>query len=108
MLAALVLPASAVSLAHAHTSLHHTAGHFHLLCTYLTGSLHRGNMRLINAKARELKELFGEPPMYAVLSHTWGDEEVPYQDYIGSQCQGIKGNDKINQTCRKAAGHSIP
>ncbi|KAF2626521.1 hypothetical protein BU25DRAFT_313031, partial [Macroventuria anomochaeta] len=42
-----------------------------------------------------------------VLSHTWGEEEVPYQDYIGTQCQGMKSYDKIDQACRKAAGHSI-
>lgn len=55
-----------------------------------------------------MKEFQGRPPFYAILSHTWGDEEVTYRDYIGGQFEGMKGYDKIDQACRKAVGHCIP
>jgi hypothetical protein len=38
-------------------------------------SLHRvpypHNMRLLNTSTQRLEEFFGEPPPYAILSHTW-------------------------------------
>ncbi|KAI1155689.1 heterokaryon incompatibility protein-domain-containing protein [Nemania diffusa] len=42
-------------------------------------------MRLINTKSLELKEFLGDPtnprfPRYAILSHTWEEEEVTFQD----------------------------
>ena len=38
-------------------------------------------MRLLNAESRKL-EFFNEDftPFYAILSHTWGDDEVSFQD----------------------------
>jgi len=39
-------------------------------------------MRLINTKSLDLEEFFEEDiPDYAILSHTWGEEEVSLQDY---------------------------
>jgi hypothetical protein len=36
-------------------------------------------MRLINCKSLELEEFFGNHiPDYAILSHTWGGEEVTF------------------------------
>ncbi|KAH6647910.1 heterokaryon incompatibility protein-domain-containing protein [Truncatella angustata] len=41
-------------------------------------------MRLLDARTLEFKEFFGKPtPRYAILSHTWGNDEVSYQDMIG-------------------------
>src|SRR3569833_619361 len=38
-------------------------------------------MRLINVKTYIIEEFFGDRiPKYAILSHTWGDEEVTFQD----------------------------
>ncbi|KAE9571193.1 Vegetative incompatibility protein HET-E-1 [Colletotrichum fructicola] len=38
-------------------------------------------MRLINANTLELEEFFDDNiPRYAILSHTWGQEEVSFQD----------------------------
>jgi hypothetical protein len=35
---------------------------------------------------------------YAILSHTWGDNEISFQDY-----QAGKSNDRINEFCKTAA-----
>ena len=67
----------------------------------------------------ETRESFGDKhPYYAILSHTWGDEEVTFQDitrlhnagkkaYDGPnglyyQILGKKGYVKITYTCRQA------
>jgi len=40
-------------------------------------------MRLINTRTLKLEEFIGQQiPQYAILSHTWGDEEVSYQDWL--------------------------
>jgi hypothetical protein len=40
-------------------------------------------MRLINTQSLDLEEFFNEDiPPYAILSHTWGKEEVTLQDYL--------------------------
>ena len=38
-------------------------------------------MRLINIETWDLEEFIGETPPYAILSHTWSDEEVSFQEY---------------------------
>ncbi|TPX13512.1 uncharacterized protein E0L32_005983 [Thyridium curvatum] len=39
-------------------------------------------MRLINTKTLRLSEFFGDAvPEYAILSHTWGDEEVDFRSW---------------------------
>lgn len=37
-------------------------------------------MRLLHTKKLELEEFVGHPPGYAILSHTWGDQEVTFND----------------------------
>jgi hypothetical protein len=38
-------------------------------------------MRLLNTRTRKLEEFFGEAiPKYAILSHTWGENEVTFKD----------------------------
>jgi hypothetical protein len=38
-------------------------------------------MRLLNATSLKLEEFFeSTAPKYAILSHTWTDDEVSYQD----------------------------
>jgi hypothetical protein len=63
-------------------------------------------MRLINTETLMLEEFFSsEAPPYAILSHTWGDEEVPfyeYQDNLGYEVPKA-GLEKIKRFCRQAA-----
>jgi len=60
-------------------------------------------MRLLNSKTIELKEFLGNFPEYAILSHTWGDQEVLFQD-IGnkSKARTMKGYSKIKGCCAQA------
>jgi len=76
-------------------------------------------MRLINVETYEIREFFGDKiPKYAILSHTWGEEEVTFQDMAGLHAAGRKafegpdelyfrisskqGYEKIMYTCRQA------
>ncbi len=44
---------------------------------------------------------YGIPP-YAILSHTWGKEEVTFQDIQGSEAQNKAGFSKILSCCEQA------
>lgn len=62
-------------------------------------------MRLLNVNAQklELVEFFGDQiPPYAILSHTWGEEEVTFQDLQSGQYEHKLGYRKIRLTCRQA------
>ncbi|KAH7480525.1 hypothetical protein FOMA001_g8804 [Fusarium oxysporum f. sp. matthiolae] len=61
-------------------------------------------MRLINTKTLELHEFFNDNvPPYAILSHTWGTEEVTFQDWQSHQVAVSKqGYLKIKNACRKS------
>ncbi|KAH8784158.1 heterokaryon incompatibility protein-domain-containing protein [Hyaloscypha sp. PMI_1271] len=37
-------------------------------------------MRLINSKTHKLEEFTGEIPPYVILSHTWGENEISFQE----------------------------
>jgi hypothetical protein len=43
-------------------------------------------MRLLNVQTLDFEEFVGEVgdgiPLYALLSHTWGAEEVSYRDHV--------------------------
>lgn len=40
-------------------------------------------MRLINTKSMELVEFFDKDvPEYAILSHTWEEEEITFEEYM--------------------------
>ncbi|KAI1816171.1 HET-domain-containing protein [Poronia punctata] len=61
-------------------------------------------MRLLNARSLRLKEFFDddEVPDYAILSHTWGDEEVSLQDMKSLDAEQLRkkaGFDKIRNFC---------
>ncbi|OTA96579.1 hypothetical protein M434DRAFT_45068, partial [Hypoxylon sp. CO27-5] len=62
-------------------------------------------MRLINCSTLQMKEFFeDELPTYAILSHTWGEEEVSYQDFHNESLrEGKHGFKKIKEFCVKAA-----
>ena len=61
-------------------------------------------MRLINAETYRLEEFFGRPaPPYAILSHTWGDDEVFLSDMDDpATAQKKDGFAKIEYCCRQA------
>ncbi|KAL4893174.1 heterokaryon incompatibility protein-domain-containing protein [Aspergillus ambiguus] len=54
-----------------------------------------------------MKEFFDESmPEYAILSHTWGGEEVSYRDLLDRHC-AKSGYDKIEWCCSVAKADSI-
>lgn len=61
-------------------------------------------MRLLNSTTLQLHEFFGATiPPYAILSHTWEDDEVSFQDMhdeVGIQKAGYH---KITNCCKTAA-----
>ncbi|USP80468.1 hypothetical protein yc1106_07742 [Curvularia clavata] len=61
-------------------------------------------MRLLNAHTLKLQEFLDDIPSYAILSHTWEEEEVllaDFQDMTRAK-KKKKGFDKINKTCEQA------
>ncbi|KAH7303859.1 heterokaryon incompatibility protein-domain-containing protein [Stachybotrys elegans] len=67
-------------------------------------------MRLLNTGTGRFEEFIGRNiPKYAILSHTWEDEEVSYKDMTSDQSyQNMEGYRKIKKTCGIAlqAGYS--
>ena len=58
----------------------------------------------------KLKEFHGEGiPPYAILSHTWGDDEVTFDDFTSSESKGQEkeGWRKIYSCCTQAAKDSL-
>jgi hypothetical protein len=52
-------------------------------------------MRLLHSASLEMRDFYGDQiPKYAILSHTWGDGEVTFQDMcnITSRPEGLKTN----------------
>ncbi|EHK18897.1 uncharacterized protein TRIVIDRAFT_119408, partial [Trichoderma virens Gv29-8] len=65
-------------------------------------------MRLINTRTLKLHQFHGKPPPYAILSHTWGQEEVSFQDFhLPDQREKLAGFSKIRSTCKKAYSHGL-
>lgn len=64
-------------------------------------------MRLINTSTLALEEFTRDLPRYAILSHTWGDEEVSFQLFQTPQRQLRAGFTKIKQFCALAARQSL-
>ncbi|KAB5545471.1 heterokaryon incompatibility protein-domain-containing protein [Coniochaeta sp. 2T2.1] len=64
-------------------------------------------MRLVNTRTLELVDFIGDMgtcPRYAILSHTWSDDEVTYQDMTTDREAATleKGYSKIVAACRQA------
>lgn len=69
-------------------------------------------MRLLNVKTLTFEEFMNEKtvPKYAILSHTWGAEEVTYQDMRGGLSQTVKqkiGFTKIKWACQQAKAEGL-
>lgn len=82
-------------------------------------------MRLINTKTLQIEEFTGQKvPRYAILSHTWGNEELTFQDWLYAQNQSPprwgwtqipeeiqrlkskEGYDKVVKACERARQHN--
>ena len=60
-------------------------------------------MRLIDTRSIELVEFApNEIPNHAILSHTWGDEEVLFADIRNRSFKHKKGYPKLQQACAQA------
>ncbi|KAI1456830.1 HET-domain-containing protein [Annulohypoxylon moriforme] len=60
-------------------------------------------MRLINVETLKLHEFQGSyVPRYAILSHTWGEDEVSFQDLQSGAGTSKQGYEKIRFTCEQA------
>jgi hypothetical protein len=67
-------------------------------------------MRLINTTTQAFEEFIGRNiPQYAILSHTWEEEEVSCADYLEGKhlTSRMKGYAKIDKTCQMAAEEGI-
>jgi hypothetical protein len=63
-------------------------------------------MRLINTATLLLHDFpLGEVPPYAILSHTWGDGEVSFQDMSSLDRLLKRGYEKITRTCGTIREH---
>jgi hypothetical protein len=56
-------------------------------------------MRLLNAKIKTFEEFVGEIPPYAILSHTWGSDELAFKDI---ERNGYSPSRKIDGCCEQA------
>jgi hypothetical protein len=59
-------------------------------------------MWLLNTTTLKLHSFFENIPDYVILSHTWGQGEVAFEDIAQSYAQTMAGYDKIAGCCRLA------
>ena len=70
-------------------------------------------MRLIDAETINLEEFLDEDiPKYAILSHTWEDQEVTFQDMhalvtAATLMKRKRGYAKIKFACQQARKHGL-
>src|SRR4051794_25038044 len=65
-------------------------------------------MRLINTLTLKLEEFYGEIPRYAILSHTWGKDEVDFEEFSRNPRGSSSGHYKIHAACRQALTDRLP
>ncbi|KAH7336644.1 heterokaryon incompatibility protein-domain-containing protein, partial [Rhexocercosporidium sp. MPI-PUGE-AT-0058] len=64
-------------------------------------------MRLLNTITRELEEFYHDIPEYAILSHTWDEKELLFDDLKHSNPKGLPGFEKVDRCCKLAAGRGF-
>ncbi|RYP69540.1 hypothetical protein DL771_006055 [Monosporascus sp. 5C6A] len=71
---------------------------------FVSPFLANDRMRLLDTRNITVVDEFFEnnTPEYAILSHTWGNEEVTFQDLQNSNAYTKSGYDKIKKTCETA------
>ncbi|KAF8848008.1 HET-domain-containing protein [Acephala macrosclerotiorum] len=66
-------------------------------------------MRLLHTQTLKLHEFFGtEIPPYAILSHTWDEGEVSFQEWQSGNGKSKAGYDKVRRCCQMAALDGFP
>ncbi|OAL04790.1 HET-domain-containing protein [Phaeosphaeriaceae sp. SRC1lsM3a] len=63
-------------------------------------------MRLINTSTLMLEEFLGLPPPYAILSHTWEDDEVMFENMQRGTANLHRGFCKVKKCCELAASQN--
>lgn len=65
-------------------------------------------LRLLDTSTIELHEFHShETPPYAILSHTWGENEISYQDIMKLKYKKSAGYEKVVRCCKLAASHDL-
>ena len=65
-------------------------------------------MRLLDTTTIKLSEFFdADIPKYAILSHTWGKNEVTFQDLDRARAEGPASYDKIARCCALASSRGF-
>jgi hypothetical protein len=65
-------------------------------------------MRLLNAKSLKLTQFNArDTPPYAILSHTWGSDEVTFQDINAPNPDAKQVSAKIVGCCRQACADGL-
>jgi hypothetical protein len=65
-------------------------------------------MRLLNTDTFEVKEIRDdEVPRYAILSHTWDEEEITFQDIEGTRAANKRGYKKVKSCCSVARANGF-
>jgi len=65
-------------------------------------------MRLLNTKTIQLSTFYDKVPRYAILSHTWGEDEIVFED-VSTKPPGplntgkTNGDAKVTNACRQAS-----
>ena len=60
-------------------------------------------MRLLNIHTLQVEEFLSKLPLYTILSHTWGKEEVSLQQFESGSGPGREGYQKLQRCCSKMA-----
>jgi hypothetical protein len=85
--------------------------HFFVIDVLIYFPLYRNSeiMRLLNSLTGEPTVFISDDaiPLYAILSHTWGGEEVSLQDLPYSKTKLKKGYKKIRYACDQALKDGI-
>lgn len=59
-------------------------------------------MRLLDTSTFQLREFPSPPHEYSILSHTWEEEEVTFDNLTSGKYQHLKGYQKVSNACRTA------
>jgi hypothetical protein len=65
-------------------------------------------MRLLNVHTLKISDHNNDNiPPYAILSHTWGEEEVTYVDFLEGKASSLKGYAKIQGCCKQTIADGL-
>ncbi|PSN69126.1 hypothetical protein BS50DRAFT_572294 [Corynespora cassiicola Philippines] len=59
-------------------------------------------MRLINTSTLKLEWFVNDIPDYVIISHTWGEEEITFDDFDKTHAKNMAGYVKIDFCCKQA------